>query len=363
MDMVWRNLGIYMAPAAHIHASQEAITRAVGKGKAPPSIRMVIYEPPAVTIGFFQDSFEEVNVEEVKRLGIDVIRRPTGGGAVLMMGPSGSIDVPGWEIYIPEEYDPRLKNLDESFELLSQPAIMCLRELGLKASFRPKNDIEVNRRKIAGVGQYRDSGGILHTGTLLIDFDVELMLKVLKIPVEKLRDKGIKSFEERVTWIKRELGFKPSLKELEKAFVRAIENFFGVKVEYGTLTDQEVLDFKENLKRYLSPEWTYSMRLHQQVFDVMREVKTPAGLIRIHAKLAGEVLEYVLFTGDFFLHPREALYDLEAYLKWTHIDEVKYKIREFLDLREFKIVGMETNQLAEIIELLLKSALKEQMSK
>ena len=356
--MMWRNLGIYVAPAAYIHASQEAITRAVGRGLSPPSFRIVIYEPPAVTIGFLQDPLEEVNVEEAKKLNIDVMRRPTAGGAVLMAGPSGSIDVPGWEIYVPEHYDPRFKDLDESFELLSQPLVMCLQELGLKASFRRKNDVEVNKRKIAGVGQYRDSGGILHTGTLLIDFDVGLMLRVLKVPVEKLCDKGVKSFEERVTWIKRELGFKPSLGEFERMFARAIENFFGVKAGYGTLTDQEILDFKETLKRYLSPEWTYSTRLHQHTFNIVREVKTPAGLIRMHAKIAGEVVEYILFTGDLFIYPREALYDLEAYLRWTRVNEVKRRIEEFLSVKALKILNLDAEVLAEIVERLLKNTFK-----
>jgi lipoate-protein ligase A len=356
--MIWRNLGIYMAPAAHIHASQEVITRAVGRGIAPPTFRIVIYEPPAITIGFFQDPFEEVNIEEAKKLGIDIMRRPTGGGAVLMMGPSGSIDVPGWEIYIPEHYDPKLKDIDGSFELLSQPAILCLQELGLKAFFRPKNDIEVGGRKIAGIGQYRDSGGILHTGTLLVDFDVELMLKLLKIPVEKLRDKGVKSFGERVTWVKRELGFKPSLVEIEKMFVKAIENFFGIKLAYGTLTTQEMLDFEETLKRYISPEWTYSAKLHQHVFNVVQEIKTSAGLIRVHAKIAGDVIEYILFTGDFFIYPQEALYDLEAYLKWSRIDEVEHRIKEFLNKKNARIPGIEVNQFAEIIYSLLKDVFK-----
>jgi lipoate-protein ligase A len=353
--VIWRNLGIYIAPAAHIHASQEIITRAVGGGVAPPTFRIVIYEPPAITIGFLQDPLEEVNIEESKNLGINIMRRPTAGGAILMMGPSGSIDVPGWEIYIPERYDSMLRDIDGSFEFLSQPIVMCLRELGLKASFRPKNDIEVGKRKIAGIGQYRDSGGILHTGTLLIDFDVKLMLKVLKISTEKLRDKDVKSFEERVTWVKRELGFKPNLEEFEKTFVKAIENFFGVKVNYGTLTNQEILDFKETLKKYLSPEWTYSTRLHQYTFNRVCEVKTPAGLVRVHAKIAGDVIEYILFTGDFFIYPREALYDLEAHLKWTRIDELKYKMKEFLNVKGVRIVGIEADQLVEIVDNLLRT--------
>ncbi len=353
----WRCLGIYVAPASHIHASQEVITRSVGRGYSPPTIRIVIYEPPAVTIGYFQSVEEEVELDKLRKLGIDVMRRPTGGGAVLMTGPEGSKDVPGWEIYIPENWNDIVKDVDKSFEYLSQPIVELLHMLGIKARFRPKNDIEVGSKKIAGVGQYREYGGILHTGTLLIDFDINLMLNVLKIPIEKISDKAIKSFEERITTIKRELGFKLKINEFLKLFKRAIENVFNVNVVEGSLNDVEIEDFEKTLKKYQSREWIYGIRPLQKYTSIYTK-KVSGGLIRIHTKIIDEVLEDILITGDFFIYPQSAVYDLEAYLKWNPINEIEDKLKEFLESRDVKIIGLSKQEFIQLICEALNRGLK-----
>ena len=60
--------------------------------------------------------------------------------------------------------------------------IRALRELGIHAKFRAKNDLEVDGRKIAGLGVYYDASGAMmfHT-SLLVDLDISLMLRVLEI--------------------------------------------------------------------------------------------------------------------------------------------------------------------------------------
>lgn len=199
----------YIVPASFIHASQETIVRSVGKRIVPPTVRIVVFKPPAITVGYFQNVEEEVNLEEAKKCGLDIMRRPTAGGAIIQ-----SEDAPGWEIYVPEILPNLPPIIEESYEYLSKPIIEFFNMMGIDAKFRPKNDIEVNGKKISGMGQFRESGGILHTGTFLFDFDIPLMIKVLKLPIEKFSDKAIKSFEERITTVKREKGFKPSLEEV-----------------------------------------------------------------------------------------------------------------------------------------------------
>lgn len=346
----WRSLGIYRAPAGHIHASQEVLTKSVGLGHAPPTIRIVIYEPPAVTLGCNQSVEEEVNLDKLRELGFEVMRRPTGGGAVLMTGPEGPDDAPGWEVYVPENLEGLPGEIDESFEYLSRPAVEFLRMLGLKANFRYKNDIEVGGKKIAGVGQYRDSGGILHTGTFLLDFDVKLMLSVLKIPFEKISDKAIKSVEGRLTTVKRELGFKPSAEKLLELFEKAVEKAFNVEVFRGKLNDYEEKEFKKMLEKYYSEEWIYGLRPTMEYTSILTK-KTPGGLIRVHVKVSDNAIESIMFTGDFFIYPEKAIYDLEAYLKWSSIDEesVRARICEFFEKTGAKILGLAPEELADLV--------------
>ena len=66
-------------------------------------------------------------------------------------------------------------------------------------------------RKISGTGGTELSGAILFQGTVLVDFDVDEMLRALRIPTEKLQDKEIESVKERVTCLKWELGRTPPL--------------------------------------------------------------------------------------------------------------------------------------------------------
>ena len=82
--------------------------------------------------------------------------------------------------------------------------------LGVDAQFRPRNDIEVDGRKISGTGGAFDGDALMYQGTLLIQFDVEKMLRVLRIPAEKLSDKAIASARERVANLADLLGEAPS---------------------------------------------------------------------------------------------------------------------------------------------------------
>ena len=84
--------------------------------------------------------------------------------------------------------------------------VTALRILGVESGFRPRNDIEVNGRKISGTGGTESDGAFLFQGTMLIDFDVDTMLKSLRIPIEKLKAKEIDSIRERVTCLNWEIG-------------------------------------------------------------------------------------------------------------------------------------------------------------
>jgi lipoate-protein ligase A len=67
------------------------------------------------------------------------------------------------------------------FQTLCLPVITALAMLGLKADFRPRNDIEINGKKISGTGGTESDDAFLFQGTMLVDFDVNTMLKALRI--------------------------------------------------------------------------------------------------------------------------------------------------------------------------------------
>jgi len=125
---------LHKSSSDFILATEEVITRSVGIGVAPITIRVNVFEPPAVLIGFNQDIYEEVNIDEVRRCNFDLNRRPTGGGTILMYE-----DTPGWEIWVPENLPGLPSSVEDRYRFLIQIPLRALHKLGIKeAKFRPK---------------------------------------------------------------------------------------------------------------------------------------------------------------------------------------------------------------------------------
>lgn len=340
---------VHRAPASFLLAVEEALTRSVGEGRSPPTIRVCIFDPPAVLIGFSQDVYEEVNVDEAARLGYDINRRPTGGGAIVMDREL----TPGWEVWLPRSM-LKHSSIDELYRELSRIPIEALRELGIDARFRPKNDIEVQGRKISGTGLYESHGAVMFCGTVLLDLDVSKMLRLLKIPLEKLSDKAIKEAGKRIITAREILGRVPTIQEVVEAFRKSFEKFIGAPVAVGELSDYERRLVEELIStRYGRREWVYEFR-RASGFTRVCTYKTGGGLVRIHVKVVNDVLEQIVITGDFFAYPPTAVLDLESYIKHTPVDSVREEILEFFRMSGASIHGIDPETLATLIEKCLR---------
>jgi len=334
----------HRASADFLLASEEVITRAVGLKISPPTIRINVFDPPAILIGYNQDIYEEINLDEAVKLGFNINRRPTGGGTIIMYS-----NTPGWEIWLPSSMINTI-SIDQIYQELIKIPLTALRYLGIEnARQRGKNDIEVKGRKISGTGLYMDSNGIMLCGTILLDFDVKLMLRVLKLPIEKISDKDIKTFEERIITVKEVLGFKPSVEDVRNAFRKAVAEVFKTDVVEGHLNEWELKEMQSVIERYRSSEWIYSYRSTNNKSSTKICInKTSAGLIRIHVKVFEGVVEQILITGDFFAYPQGSIQELEANLKWISIEDVYHVVTEFRD--KMTIHGISIYELANLIK-------------
>lgn len=327
---------IERGPQDLLLAGEEALLESISNG-APPMLRFVIFDPTAVLIGYHQAVEQEVDVEEVRKRGWDIGRRPTGGGAIVM-----GRDQLGWEIYAESSYLGYTP--EEAIRKGAEGVIRTLEKLGIKANFRPKNDVEVNGRKISGIGAFSQGKYIAVTGTILVDFDVESMVATLKLTSEKLRDKLAKDFRDRLTWVNRELGRSVEMSELIRLARQSFEEALGVKLEDSTYTPEERALISELRAKYSSPDWIYNLRKPLEGDVKFIERKFPGGLIRLQVKMAGDkLIEAVLITGDFFVEPRRAIYDLEARLKWSRVEDVEKEIREWY--KDVKIIGITAEDL------------------
>jgi lipoate-protein ligase A len=309
----WRLLDTGARSGAENMALDEALLELKASGKMPPTLRFLQFSNPTVLIGHHQSVEEEVRLDYCRTKGIEINRRLTGGGALYW----GRNEL-GWEIYISKE-DPRVPSrIEDLYRKMGEAAALGLRHLGVRAYFRPRNDIEIHGRKISGMGGTELSGAILFQGTLLVDFDVDMMLRSLRIPTEKLQDKEIESVKERVTCLKWELGRTPSIKTAKVSLTKGFGETFGVRFEDKPFTVEEENLLKTKLSYFSSQEYIFKTRDSLPRRKTLTSIlKAPGGLVRISiaADTKTRVINQILITGDFFAYPKRAIFDLESLLK------------------------------------------------
>jgi lipoate-protein ligase A len=237
-------------------AIDEAILISIIESRSPNTLRLYRWHPSAVSIGNFQNIYEAVDLDRCRELGIDIVRRITGGGSVYH-------DFEGEITYSVIVRDIELGTRDtlKSYETICHGIIKALERLQLNAEFRGVKkhtcpDIVVNGKKISGNAQIRRRGVILHHGTLLLKADYKLMTEVLKIP--KVDDKKIifGKIVESVSSIDRELKINLSFESMSKIIVGGFKECFGIKMIQGKLEKHE-MELAEKLRKekYMTLEW------------------------------------------------------------------------------------------------------------
>jgi lipoate-protein ligase A len=242
--MMWRVIPYAENNAFLNMAIDESVSARVASGASPPTIRFYGWKPCAISIGYFQSLEREVDLNNCKAAGVDIVRRRTGGGAVFHEREVT------YSIIGKEELFP--KDIIASYREICGCLIDALGLLGISAEFKPINDILVNGKKISGNAQTRRGGVLLQHGTLLYEVDVERMFSLLRVSDEKIKDKMIASARERVTSVREQknVDMDDVLAALEKGFTQ------GREYETGELTREELADalgFVES--RYRKEEW------------------------------------------------------------------------------------------------------------
>lgn len=327
MSNRWRYLGDDAVPAGYGLAFDEAMTAGYTRDTQdlPPTLRLYTYRSHCALVGRYQHLAAELDLAACGRRGVEVNRRPTGGGAIIMgagqLGVAVATRAPG---------EQRPKELLERF---SAGIVEGLAALGIRASFRGKNDLAVSGRKIAGLGLYLNgSGGLLFHASVLADLDVQLMLEVLRIPAAKLADKAVAAVEERVTTVTRQLGEAWDGDRLREVVAGGFREALGLELVPGEPASYE-LELTASLvrDRYGSPEWwnEYSPRSDATATATMR---LPSGLVRLYLACSDRTVKSILFTGDFNAVPA-ALLAIEENLRWKrlHRDVVDEVVRRCLD--------------------------------
>jgi lipoate-protein ligase A len=216
-----------------------------------PVLRFYGWSPPAVSIGYFQGLAEEIDAAACAARGFDLVRRISGGGAVLHKSELT------YSIAMSAAHPLAGGCLNESYRILCGGLIEGLRILGLKAEFSGINDILVNGRKISGNAQTRKHGCLLQHGTVLLDDDIDAMFSVLKIPREKIKG-NMAEVKDRVTNVKHELGREVPYAEAAAAFAKGFSSALGLELaESAVSPEEDELARKYAAEKFASKEWIF----------------------------------------------------------------------------------------------------------
>ena len=349
----WRVIDTGVLRAAENFALNQALLACHQAGDSPHTLRFLRFRPSAL-IGFHQHVEQELRLDYCLEQGIDVQRRVTGGGALYF-----DETVLGWELYL-DRQTLGSAEMGVIAERICTAVADGISRLGVDARFRPRNDIEIDGRKVSGTGGAFDGDSILYQGTLLLDFDVERMLRVLRIPAEKLSGKAISSARERVVSLSELLGSVPSLDEVKRHIMAAVGEAFDVEFEQADeLNEAEKAAYAESLAEIDTPEWVYQHNRPPADAPMLDGVhRSRGGLLRASVAVdqPRRHLKQVWITGDFFVKPRRVMLDLEAALKDTPLAELERNVDAFFARSEVEMLMLEPEDFVTVIRNAVEGA-------
>jgi lipoyltransferase/lipoate-protein ligase len=258
----WRILKIETHNAATNMAIDEAILQLRVAEVVPNTLRFYRWQPSAVSIGRFQNLEKEVNLENCKKLGVDVVRRMSGGGTVYH-------DAEGEVTYsvIAKTEDMGARDITEVYSRIYTAISESLSMMGIPTDYSSgdaKNcpNLTVNGKKISGSAQANKSGIVLQHGTLLLDVDLPKMFTLLRVPWANNCMQVVNVAKGKITSVKAQLGHDVTPETAANAIahgfavalnIQVIEN---VQTVQGELTHEE-RELAEKLykEKYSTKEW------------------------------------------------------------------------------------------------------------
>lgn len=251
-------------------AVDEAILEAVGAGRVLPTLRLFAWQPPCLSLGYAQPA-ADADREALARQGWDLVRRPTGGRAIL------HTDELTYSVSAPYS-EPRLAgSVTQSYQRISRAWLQALHRLGIPAEVKeqyhlppgadPRGavcfevpshwEITVLGKKLMGSAQARRQPGILQHGTLPLHGDLTRITRALRFPDEQARSKAAARLLERATTVQLALNRTVTWEAAAAAVIEAFAQVLNLDFVREELTAEE----KERAgalveEKYGNPHWT-----------------------------------------------------------------------------------------------------------
>jgi lipoate-protein ligase A len=283
-------------------ALEEYVFEQMDKGQA---YFMLWQNENTIVVGKYQNTAEEVNREFADAMGIRVVRRLSGGGAVYH--DKGNLNF----TFITDKEDLSRFN----FQVFVTPVIDALGKLGVKAEFTGRNDLVIEGKKFSGNSQYAKGGRLLHHGCIMLDSDLEKVNGALRVRDAKFISKSVKSVRSRVTTINEHAPRKISMEEFKDTLKKEVLASNDIEEYHLTVQDQAAIS-KLMHEKYKTWEWNYGF---YKKYSIRREEKFDSGLVTVDMDVKHGVITDIRLSGDFF--GRGDIGELEKQLTGVTLDE------------------------------------------
>jgi lipoate-protein ligase A len=268
MSNAWRLLTTPPSPGAWNMAVDEAILEHVGRGEARPTLRLFAWQPACLSLGHAQP-YADVDVTRLRECGWDVVRRPTGGRAIL------HTDELTYSVIAPADEAAVAGTLLESYNRLAGGLLHAVRTLGLQADMKtgPKTvvdatnpvcfeapsayEITVGGKKLIGSAQARRKEGVLQHGSLPLHGDLTRITQALVFGPNGARERAAERLLSRATTAESVLGRIIRWEDAAAAFRLGFEAELGLRFEDLPLSESEQSRAQELVReKYAHPSWT-----------------------------------------------------------------------------------------------------------
>jgi lipoate-protein ligase A len=269
MTRTWRLIYTPPASGAWNMAVDESILEYISRGESQTTLRLYAWDPPCLSLGHAQP-FADVDMARLQEHGWDIVRRATGGRAILhtdeltysVIGGAG---------------EPALRGgVLESYSQLALTLLYAIRELGLPVEIKELSqestgqnlnpicfevpstyEITVQGKKLIGSAQARKKEGVLQHGSLPLTGDLTRICQALIFKDEIVREAAAQRLLTRATTVESVLGHQVDWETAARAFVAGFETELGIHFEHGELSKSEAKRANELVEeKYAHSSWT-----------------------------------------------------------------------------------------------------------
>ncbi len=263
----WRVIPLNKYSGSLNMAIDEILLESVIKGTSSDVLRFYQWKNPTASIGSHQSLSAEINLEYTKCNNIDIVRRISGGGAVLH---DSNYEITYSTIInlsnIPKNYLPKReydKRIPKRYHLILDSIALGLESLGIPIDLGKIHcpALMLNGKKISGNAQVIKDNVLLQHGTILLKVDPKFMYKVLKAPTNISYTKMVRSVRSKVIGIyqnENDITIKDSdrKKILINAIIEGFEKLFNIHFLQEILSPEELLKAKDLAKKkYQQDKW------------------------------------------------------------------------------------------------------------